>query len=87
MNTVNQSISAGLGGFLALFLLALSLWMLMRSMLRHLRTTDLHDFPAEENPVAGSMRSRPAAPAARTVDSRDNRDGDRQSGGATPTAG
>lgn len=34
---MNQSISAGPGGFLAFFLLALALWLLMRSMSKRLR--------------------------------------------------
>ncbi len=47
MDSVNQAISAGLGGFFALFLLALALWFLMRSMLGHLRSADRHVFEGE----------------------------------------
>lgn len=37
MGNYNQSISAGLGGFLAAFLLGCALWLLMRNMNKHLR--------------------------------------------------
>lgn len=37
MSGANQSISAGLGGFLAFFLLAIALWLLMRNMNARLR--------------------------------------------------
>jgi len=37
MNTPSTSVSPGLGGFLAFFLLALALWLLMRNMNSRLR--------------------------------------------------
>lgn len=37
MNGVNQAVSGGIGGFLAFFLLACALWLLMRNMNKRLR--------------------------------------------------
>ena len=37
MGGIDQSIGPGLGGFIAFFLLALALWLLMRNMNKHLR--------------------------------------------------
>lgn len=37
MGGIDQSIGPGLGGFLAFFLLAMALWLLMRNMSKHLR--------------------------------------------------
>ena len=37
MNTENVSVTAGIGGFLAFFVLALALWLLMRNMFARLR--------------------------------------------------
>lgn len=34
---IDQSVSPGMGGFLAFFLLACALWLLMRNMLKHMR--------------------------------------------------
>ncbi|MDO5711475.1 MAG: hypothetical protein Q4P32_07030, partial [Micrococcales bacterium] len=38
MGNIDQSVSPGIGGFLAFFLLACALWLLMRNMLKHMRT-------------------------------------------------
>lgn len=37
MNSANQAVSGGIGGFLAFFLLACALWLLMRNMNSRLR--------------------------------------------------
>ena len=37
MNTPSTSVSPGLGGFLAFFLLAIALWLLMRNMNKRMR--------------------------------------------------
>ncbi|MDO5697738.1 MAG: hypothetical protein Q4G51_07155 [Dermatophilus congolensis] len=64
MGSVDQSISAGLGGFFALFLLAAALWLLMRSLLKHLRNAEHHlfeeDIEAPEAVGAGVVHSRPS---------------------------
>lgn len=64
MGAVDQSISAGLGGFLTLFLLACALWLLGRSMLKHMRVVEHTTYPGdvESAPVAGT-----ATGAAREV--------------------
>lgn len=67
MGPVDQSISAGLGGFIALFLLAAALWLLMRSLLKHLRNAEHHRFEedeaalveADENAASGTVHTRP----------------------------
>lgn len=66
MGPIDQSISAGLGGFLALFLLAAALWLLMRSLLKHLRNAEHHKFEHDDEQAgaqvpAGVVRSRPSA--------------------------
>lgn len=43
MGNYNQSISAGLGGFLAAFLLGCALWLLMRNMNKHLRNVSYQE--------------------------------------------
>lgn len=40
MGGIDQSVGPGLGGFLAFFLLACALWLLMRNMGKHLRNVD-----------------------------------------------
>jgi len=52
MGGINQSISPGIGGFITFFLLACALWLLMRSMLRHMHTVDF----TEEREEAGEGR-------------------------------
>lgn len=56
MNSVDQSISAGLGGFLALFVLAVVLWLLMRSMLRHMRIAAGNNLPDDDGTVTGASQ-------------------------------
>lgn len=43
MSPVDQSVSPGIGGFLAFFLLACALWLLMRNMLTHMRRVDFRE--------------------------------------------
>lgn len=63
MSGVNQSISAGIGGFLAFFLLACALWLLMRNMNGRLRNLKYNE-EAEEARLARErdegMSARPA---------------------------
>ena len=56
--TVSTNVTAGLGGFLAFFLLALALWLLMRNMNARLRRMS---FREEAEAKAGGA---PAAPGA-----------------------
>ncbi|HYO84856.1 MAG TPA: hypothetical protein VES01_00115 [Dermatophilaceae bacterium] len=71
MSGANQSISAGIGGFLAFFLLALVLWLLMRNMNKRLQNLKYNE-EAEEarrrlelNEAVSSRPSRahPAGPS------------------------
>lgn len=63
MSGANQSISAGIGGFLAFFLLACALWLLMRNMNGRLRNLRYNE-EAEEARLAREreegMSARPA---------------------------
>lgn len=64
MGPVDQSISAGLGGFFALFLLAAALWLLMRSLLKHLRSAEHNLFEEDatdgEAVEDGAVHARPS---------------------------
>ncbi len=40
---IDQSVSPGMGGFLAFFLLACALWLLMRNMLKHMRNLNYRE--------------------------------------------
>lgn len=71
MGPVDQSISAGLGGFIALFLLAAALWLLMRSLLKHLRSAENNVFDEDlrnESVAAGAVHARPSRDADGTAD-------------------
>ncbi len=61
MSGVNQSVSAGIGGFLVFFLLAGALWLLMRNM-----NTRLQNLSYNEQAQAGGRGptpgSRPSIP-------------------------
>lgn len=51
---IDQSMGPGLGGFLAFFLLACALWLLMRNMGKHLRNVAyLSEREAEQEARAG----------------------------------
>lgn len=45
---IDQSVSPGMGGFLAFFLLACALWLLMRNMLKHMRAATYREDREEE---------------------------------------
>ncbi len=68
MSPVDTSVSPGLGGFLAFFLLACALWLLMRSMIRHLRGVDHREQIEEKQRLAeqeADVATRPSGLAAR----------------------
>lgn len=48
MTPIDHSVSPGIGGFLAFFLLACALWLLMRSMLGHLHSVRFREEREEE---------------------------------------
>ena len=52
MGGANQAISAGLGGFLALFVLAIVLWLLMRNMSARLRNVRFDEELEDERRAA-----------------------------------
>ncbi len=43
MNVANQAVSGGLGGFLAFFVLALALWLLVRNMNGRIRNMNYRE--------------------------------------------
>ena len=49
---IDQSVSPGMGGFLAFFLLACALWLLMRNMLKHMRAATYREDREEEARLA-----------------------------------
>lgn len=64
MSGANQSISAGLGGFLAFFLLALVLWLLMRNMNTRLQNLAYREEAEEARrraEQAAAVTSRPSS--------------------------
>lgn len=68
MGGIDQSIGPGLGGFLAFFLLAMALWLLMRSMNKHLRNVtylaeraEKQEAGARPDAEAGRPGAQPAA--------------------------
>lgn len=69
MGGANQTVSGGIGGFLAFFLLACALWLLLRNMNGHLRNLRYRE-EAEESRLAAEQDvdvvSRP--PSARPED-------------------
>ena len=64
MGGVNQTISAGLGGFIALFVLAIVLWLLMRNMSGRLRNVrfdeELEDERRAAEAAAEGVHTRPS---------------------------
>lgn len=70
MNGANQAVSGGIGGFLAFFLLACALWLLMRNMNKRLRNIKYdeeleqqrHVVEATQETVTRPRRRRPAQP-------------------------
>lgn len=69
MNNVNQSVSAGIGGFIVTFVLALALWLLVRNMNARLRNVAYRE-EAEEERLAREgepgMSTRPRSAAETT---------------------
>ena len=70
MNGIDQSIGPGLGGFIAFFLLACALWLLMRNMSKHLRNVAyLQEQEADEaRRAAGGDATTGSTPAADPAD-------------------
>jgi hypothetical protein len=80
VNTPSTSVSPGLGGFLAFFLLAIALWLLMRNMNKRVRRMTYRE---EQEAAARAKRGEaPATPADGRTEGRpaDSSDGDRPSG-------
>ncbi|GAB94086.1 hypothetical protein BJY21_003415 [Kineosphaera limosa] len=61
---IDQSIGPGLGGFIAFFLLACALWLLMRNMGKHLRNV-AYLAEREEAAQQPDKQGRADAPASR----------------------
>jgi hypothetical protein len=64
MNTPSTSVSPGLGGFLAFFLLALALWLLMRNMNARLRRMRFRDEEARRQGAVDPTRGGATGAAA-----------------------
>ena len=62
MNTESVDVTAGLGGFLAFFLLALALYLLMRNMNARLRRMSYREAQEAKAAAAGSSPDQPDAP-------------------------
>lgn len=56
MGTPSTGVTAGLGGFLALFFIAMACWLLFRSMNKHLRQVRLEAGEKTEPPIIESTR-------------------------------
>lgn len=91
MNTPSTNVSPGLGGFLAFFLLAIALWLLMRNMNARLRRMSYR----EEAESTGSQPARGSAQPAEpdeeadrstpaTTDTGDEDEGDVDGGDRKP---
>lgn len=84
MGGIDQSVSPGIGGFLAFFLLAVALWLLMRSMIGHLRNVKYLEEVEEERaardagepvvtrPAGGARHASPSTPPAAEPPTRDS---------------
>ncbi len=59
MNGANQAVSGGIGGFLAFFVLALALWLLVRNMNGRLRNMRYQDEREHGGPGSGAPGSDP----------------------------
>jgi hypothetical protein len=83
VNTPSTSVSPGLGGFLAFFLLAIALWLLMRNMNKRMRRmTYREEQEAAARAKRGEAPATPTTPTDGRTDGRpaDSTDGDRPSG-------
>ncbi|MEE6273094.1 hypothetical protein [Georgenia wangjunii] len=57
------TVTPGIGGFLAFFVLALAAWVLFRSMAKHMRTVDRNAAARGETPVRRGIDVAPASDA------------------------
>lgn len=65
MGGIDQSVSPGIGGFLAFFLLAIALWLLMRNMnsrLRNVRYLEEAEDERRETEAQQEVVTRPPSP-------------------------
>ncbi|HET7659128.1 MAG TPA: hypothetical protein VFK66_01985 [Oryzihumus sp.] len=74
--TVSTNVTAGLGGFLAFFLLAIALWLLMRNMNARLRRMSFREEAEAEAKAAqrGPAGGTPARLTGGTEDDEDDED-------------
>lgn len=68
MNTPSTSVSPGLGGFLAFFLLAIALWLLMRNMNNRVRRMTYREEQEAAQRAAEAASARGEGPADGPVD-------------------
>jgi hypothetical protein len=92
MNDPSTSVSPGLGGFLAFFVLAIALWLLMRNMNARMRRMSYRAQQEEEARRAGgaagpSPRSEEDAPRDVSPDGDETRDRGTEEGHADRTEG
>lgn len=75
MGGVNQTVSGGIGGFLAFFLLACALWLLMRNMNTRLQNIkydeELEQQRLAKEAVQDKIISSPAGPASASAPASD----------------
>jgi hypothetical protein len=79
VNTPSTSVSPGLGGFLAFFLLAVALWLLMRNMNKRMRRMTYRE--QQEAALKARREGAPADPDVERTDG-DRGNGDRADGAA-----
>ena len=70
MNTPSTSVSPGLGGFLAFFLLAIALWLLMRNMNKRMRRMTYREEQEKEAAARAKRGEAPSTPADRRTEGR-----------------
>ena len=70
MNTPSTSVSPGLGGFLAFFLLAIALWLLMRNMNKRMRRMTYREEQEKEAAARAKWGDAPSTPADRRTEGR-----------------
>ena len=68
MNTPSTSVSPGLGGFLAFFLLAIALWLLMRNMNKRVRRMTYREEQEAARRAAEAASARGEGPVDGPVD-------------------
>ena len=68
MNGANQAVSGGIGGFLAFFLLACALWLLMRNMNKRLQNVKYDEELEQQRQAAEADEHTVTRPAMRSVD-------------------